>query len=168
MWLPPVEELGLLLQKCRQERSLEQALRMHTFLCHNGLDVHPLLGNHLVVALVDNGSICHAQHVFDKLTHRRELSWSSLMSGYVKCGESQHALVLYKKMQEGGSLYPSGHALVTLLKACTVLKDIDQGHQLHYEISRQGLLETDTFVGSSLVDMYAKCGRLEKAQEVFD
>ena len=36
------------------------------------------------------------------------------------------------------------------------------------EIAKNGLLEGDRLLGSSLLDMYAKYGMLEKAQEVFD
>jgi hypothetical protein len=37
---------------------------------------------------------------------------------------------------------------------------LEEGQRVHHHIIQSGL-EADVFVGSSLVDMYAKCGSLE-------
>eukprot|EP00250_Pteridium_aquilinum_P030127 c406_g1_i1 orf=3-665(-) len=58
--------------------------------------------------------------------------------------------------------------LVTSLKACAKQKDLQRGISIHADIVRRGLLETNVFVGSSLVNLYVKCGTLEKAQHVFN
>jgi hypothetical protein len=44
---------------------------------------------------------------------------------------------------------------------------IYEGREIHCEIAMEGY-ETDRFIGSILVDLYAKCGFLEEAQDVFD
>ena len=78
-----------------------------------------------------------------------------------KQGNLIKALKLYKKMGLiSSTFYPSGHAYIALLKACIALNDIESGKKLHADISSTRLLERDTFVGSSLVDMYAKCGSI--------
>eukprot|EP00250_Pteridium_aquilinum_P001831 c12039_g1_i1 orf=518-874(+) len=56
---------------------------------------------------------------------------------------------------------------VALLKDCTMLKDIKRGGKLHAEITKHGL-ETNIFVGNTLIDFYAKCGSVGKAQDLFD
>ncbi|KAI5057912.1 hypothetical protein GOP47_0027927 [Adiantum capillus-veneris] len=103
--------------------------------------------------------ICHAY---------QEGYYSSLITGFVKRGEPLRALTLYQKTQEDDSLHPNGSTFVALLKACSMLKDLSRGCELHADISKRGLLERDAFVCSSIVDMYAKCGSLSKAQAVFD
>ena len=57
---------------------------------------------------------------------------------------------------------------MSLLKACTLLQDLETGIELHNDINEKGLLDVDVCIGGSLIDMYAKCGFLAKAQEVFD
>jgi pentatricopeptide repeat protein len=52
------------------------------------------------------------------------------------------------------------------LKACGSIGAIDKGKQIHNEIMSRGLLEKDIMLGMGLIDMYAKCGALGKAQEV--
>eukprot|EP00250_Pteridium_aquilinum_P025445 c3080_g1_i1 orf=137-430(+) len=83
-------------------------------------------------------------------------------------GRRRHVFTISHRMPEDDSAYPNGYAFVALLKACTTHKNIERGCELHVEIARMGLLESDPFVMSSLVDMYTKCGSLAKAKEVFD
>ena len=56
---------------------------------------------------------------------------------------------------------------MTLLKTCSRSKCIDNGRELHAEMSDNGL-SLDIFLGNTLIDMYAKCGCFEKALESFD
>ena len=43
---------------------------------------------------------------------------------------------------------------------------MDHGKEIHREIIR-GIFLLDVFIGSTLVDMYLKCGNLEDAQNLF-
>eukprot|EP00250_Pteridium_aquilinum_P016283 c23034_g24_i1 orf=64-771(+) len=156
-----------LVRKCRMEKDLVQALRLHhAFMSQSGLEGH---ASHLVLVLIELGSVCHAQQVFDRMAHRDELLWNALIAGYVKHNEPQHALSLYQIMHEKQDhhIRPSAYTLVALLKGCATLKDLNTGHRIHVEIARRGFLENNIFIGCSLVDMYAKCGYLSIAHEVF-
>ena len=44
---------------------------------------------------------------------------------------------------------------------------LDKGHNVHCEFLKQGFVEKHLVLGTVLVDMYAKCGSIEKAEEVF-
>ncbi|XP_039014272.1 putative pentatricopeptide repeat-containing protein At3g47840 [Hibiscus syriacus] len=61
---------------------------------------------------------------------------------------------------------PNGNCLVTTLKACSLSSELFYGTLLHGKGVKFGLL-FDVFVGSSLVDLYAKCGEIELAERVF-
>jgi pentatricopeptide repeat protein len=56
---------------------------------------------------------------------------------------------------------------VPVLNACASLQALDEGLRAHQHIIQCGW-EADVFVGSCLVDMYAKCGSMEDAQSVFN
>eukprot|EP00250_Pteridium_aquilinum_P009436 c18668_g1_i1 orf=508-939(+) len=47
-------------------------------------------------------------------------------------------------------------ALVAQMKVCAKEKDLYQGNRLHADILKRGLLESNRFVGNTLVNMYAK------------
>jgi pentatricopeptide repeat protein len=55
---------------------------------------------------------------------------------------------------------------VGVLNACASVLALEEGRRAHEQIIRSSC-ESDVFVGSSLVDIYAKCGSTEDAERVF-
>ncbi len=53
-----------------------------------------------------------------------------------------------------------------VLNACASVVALEEGRCIHQQIIQSGC-ESEVFVGSSLVDMYAKCGSIEEAWRVF-
>ncbi len=64
-------------------------------------------------------------------------------------------------------MQPDSLTFVGVLNACASVVALEEGRCIHQQIIRSGL-ESDVFAGSSLVDMYAKCGSVEDAQGVFN
>jgi pentatricopeptide repeat protein len=87
-----------------------------------------------------------------------------MVLGHVKCGQGQKTLELFQQMQQQG-VQPNSVTFVGVLKACANLAVIEEFRCVHQQIIQSGL-ESDVFVGSSLVDMYAKCGSIEDARKV--
>jgi pentatricopeptide repeat protein len=86
--------------------------------------------------------------------------------GHVKCGEGHKALELFQNMQQEG-VHPDSVTFVGVLNACASIMALEEGRCAHEQII-QGGCESDTSVGSSLIDMYAKCGSMEDACRVFN
>ncbi|MCO5550677.1 hypothetical protein L7F22_004167 [Adiantum nelumboides] len=164
--VPSVEVLLHILQKCRESKSPVLAKRLLTYFRNNGLQDHALVGNRLVPALVDCGSILEAEFTFKGLTHKNEHSWTSLIVWHARGGHFQHALKLYQTMQEDG-VHPSSFTFVALLKSCAKSHNIISGRQIHADIVQKGF-DTDTFVGSTLIDMYVKCNLTTEAWVVLN
>ncbi|MCO5608702.1 hypothetical protein L7F22_062916 [Adiantum nelumboides] len=163
---PSVDNYLCILQKCRKSKSLAHAMFVHVHLCSHGVDTHSVLESHAVSLFVDCESIRYAQSAFNRLNRRSEFVWTCLLQGYVNSGEPQLALDLVQVMKDDGIVL-SKFTFVALLKACAKLQLLERGQDLHKELADLGI-ESDLFVGSILVDMYAKCGSIAKAQEVFD
>eukprot|EP00250_Pteridium_aquilinum_P006062 c16048_g1_i1 orf=1-912(-) len=153
--LPSIDACICVLQEHRKAKGLLCAWRVHVHMCIIGLEVHPAVGNHLVPMLADCGDMLGAEQVLYRLMHSNEHSWTSVILGYAQAGNIGQALILYQKMLDD-SVYPSSYTYVGLLKACAKFKDLERGHTFHREISQQAL-EKDLYIGSTLVDMYAKC-----------
>lgn len=164
--IPSVDNFTSILHRCRKEKNLAYANHVHTHICEKGLEVHKSLGNHLVPMFVDCGSAVNAQQVFNRLNYCNEFSWTSLIEGYIESGDSQHALILYEKMKDQ-HVYPSRYTFMALLKACTKLKCLEKGREMHIKIVEEEY-ESDHFIGSSLMGMYTKCGSLVEAHDVFE
>eukprot|EP00250_Pteridium_aquilinum_P018908 c24231_g1_i1 orf=1-576(-) len=154
--MPSMESFSIMLQDCRKKKNLQHAKTTYAHVCDNGLEGHHALENFLVPMFVECGGMLNAQQVFKKLLHPNEFSWSSLMQGYIGCRDFQGALNAYQILQED-MITPNEFIYIAALKACVRLSLMKTGQELHSEISKEGY-EKDLYVGSTLVDLYAKCG----------
>ena len=73
----------------------------------------------------------------------------------------------FKRIQNEG-LSPDAITFICILKACGSMGAIDKGKQIHDEVVSRKLLEKNVVLGTALVDMYARCGMLEKARKVLE
>ncbi|OIW05204.1 hypothetical protein TanjilG_19835 [Lupinus angustifolius] len=62
---------------------------------------------------------------------------------------------------------PDDHIFPSATKSCAMLARFDVGQSLHC-FAVKTAYDNDVFVGSSIVDMYAKCGEIAYARKVFD
>jgi pentatricopeptide repeat protein len=97
---------------------------------------------------------------------RDVVAWNAMILGYAKCGQGQKALQLSRQMQHEG-VHPVPVTFVGMLNACASVAALEEGRHIHEAIIQSGY-ESDVFVGSSLIDMYAKCGSIEDAWRVFN
>eukprot|EP00250_Pteridium_aquilinum_P019876 c24618_g1_i1 orf=1-1539(-) len=164
MDLPSIEEVTCFLQMCRKKKSLAFAKHAHTQICYHGLDSIAAVENYIIPMFVDSGCVSNARQIFHRSTYKNEHAWTSLMLGVILCGHMYHAFDLYASMGENG-IPPSTHTVLALLKACVKLSDVQKGQEMHIEAIRWGF-EQDNAVGSSIIDMYAKCGFLLEASYV--
>ncbi|KAL3569145.1 hypothetical protein D5086_029035 [Populus alba] len=62
---------------------------------------------------------------------------------------------------------PNEYTFATVLSSCTGVSGFELGRQIHSLIFKRNY-ENHIFVGSSLLDMYAKAGRIHEARGVFE
>ncbi|XP_061344091.1 putative pentatricopeptide repeat-containing protein At5g09950 [Gastrolobium bilobum] len=105
--------------------------------------------------------------IFSRMSERRdEVSWNSMISGYIHNGILHKAMdLVWLMMQRGQRL--DGFTLATVLSACASVATLERGMEVH-ACAIRACLESDVVVGSALVDMYAKCGRIDYASRFFE
>jgi pentatricopeptide repeat protein len=123
----------------------------------------------LETALVDmyakSGLLEEARLVLDGLDVRDIVSWTALISGYVQKGQNEEALNCFERLKQE-HLAPNAVTFSCILKACASIGAIDKGRQIHDEIASNDMMKNDVVLGSSLVDMYARCGMPARAHDV--
>ena len=131
------------------------------------LDANVLVGNALLDMYAKCGDLTKARQIFRGLCIRDVVSWNTMISGYVQCGYSEEALRCYRQMRRE-QVPPNTVTFLCTLKACGTIGAATKGEKLHAKILRHGLLKRNSLLGTALVDMYAKCGLLAKAQKVLE
>eukprot|EP01018_Ginkgo_biloba_P009664 Gb_38568 [translate_table: standard] len=155
-----------LLQQCVNMKTLAEGKLVHAHIIQTGSEPHISPGTFLVTLYAKCGSLLDARRVLDEMPERNVVSWTAMMAAYVRHGFSERALGLFYDMQRTG-IQPNQFTFASVLPACANMASIQQGKTIHEDIIRSGFL-SDVFVGSALVDMYAKCGSIENALKVFD
>lgn len=125
--------------------------------------------NSIINASVKAGLVDIARKLFDEMPERNVISWSCMINGYGRCGEYKEALALFREMQkvEVNGVKPNEYTMSSVLLACGRLGALEHGKWVHTYIGKCGM-EVDVVLGTSLIDMYAKCGSIERAKWVFD
>jgi pentatricopeptide repeat protein len=93
-------------------------------------------------------------------------AWNQKLTKYVKDGPHKKAMQLFQQMRQEG-MSPDAFSFVQVIKACAELGALEDGRFVHKQLIESGF-ESDVFVGSSLVDLDAKCGSIEDAWRVFN
>eukprot|EP01018_Ginkgo_biloba_P019393 Gb_22805 [translate_table: standard] len=154
------------LSTCANLVDLEKGKQVHTHIIRTGFESQVFVGNALVDMYAKCGMIEAAHHLFREIPEKDEVSWNALITGYVQNGLGEETLKLLCQMQ-GAGLKASHFTFGSVLKACGSVSAEEQGKQVHACIIKTGF-ESNVFMGSAIVDMYAKCGRLQDAQQAFD
>jgi pentatricopeptide repeat protein len=153
------------IKACAALRTFEHGRLVHKQLVQTDCECDVFVGSSLVDMYAKCGSIDDA--------------WSVQQDAISKCGHLEHHDIGTCEMwarAEGtwtistdgtGRCVPDSVTFVGVLKACASMVAIEEGRCVHQDIS-QSSLESDVFVGSSLVNMYAKCGSMEDAWRVFN
>ncbi|KAL0925055.1 hypothetical protein M5K25_003362 [Dendrobium thyrsiflorum] len=122
--------------------------------------------NIMISGYLKCGFVDKARHSFDSMPRKDLVSWSTMISGYAQHGRSSDTLALFHEMQIRG-VRPDETTLVSVLSACTNLFALEQGKWVHAYI-RKHAFQINLFLGTTLVDMYMKCGCTMTALEIFD
>ncbi|XP_056168569.1 pentatricopeptide repeat-containing protein At3g62890-like isoform X2 [Syzygium oleosum] len=121
--------------------------------------------NSMISGYLRNGLIENAKALFDSMPEKDIVSWSAMISGYAQHDHFSDTLELFQQMQLTG-IQPDETILVSVISACTHLAALDQGKWVHAYI-RKNCLKVNVILGTTLIDMYMKCGCVENALDVF-
>lgn len=119
----------------------------------------------LVSGLARLGQVDHARELFDSMPERDTVSWTAMIDGYVQAARFREALEMFREMQYS-NVRADEFTMVSVITACAQLGALEMGEWVRVYMSRQGI-KLDVFVGNALIDMYSKCGSVERALGVF-
>ncbi|KAL9241789.1 hypothetical protein vseg_015855 [Gypsophila vaccaria] len=195
--IPDKFTFPIVFKACSGVRNVSLGSGVHGFavkLGYYGRDL--FVKNTLLDMYLKCGDLGCARKVFDEMSVRNVVSWTTMVSGLVAVGEVDDARGVFDRMpernvvswsamingyvasgraQEAFELFaemleegvvPNEFTLVMLLRACTELGSLRLGSWVHEYALKNGF-ELGVYLGTALVDMYSKCGSLDEARKVF-
>ncbi|KAG0476314.1 hypothetical protein HPP92_013155 [Vanilla planifolia] len=156
-----------LLQASTRSHCFPLGVQIHSHVLKSGVDSDRFVGNSLLsfyFKLCPN--ITSTRQVFDDLPLKDVISWTSMVSGYVRAGQPVESLRVFVAMSDSG-VEPNAFTLSSVVKACSELENLRLGQCFHAMIVTRGLGD-NRVIASSLVDMYGRSSGTEDARKVFD
>lgn len=143
---------------------LGRGIHSHVMVCGYGSDMYVQAA--LIALYAKAGDMKVAKKVFDEMPQRTIVAWNSLISGYEQNGFPAESIGLFHQMLESG-FQPDSATTVSLLSSCSQLGALGLGCWLHDYANSNGF-DLSVVLGTSLINMYTRCGNVSKAREVFD
>lgn len=139
---------------------------VHSLVIRMGFEAEPSV----LTALLSSYSIYNDMEIvwklFDQMHANKDVVfWSVMVSACVKNGLYMEAIDCFREMQFN-DVKANHVSVVSVLPACSVLRALSFGRQIHGFAVRRIFFHL-TNVQNSLVDMYAKCGNLDNSIRVF-
>ncbi|VVB11699.1 unnamed protein product [Arabis nemorensis] len=154
------------LKACARALCSSATAQLHGQINRRGLFADALLCTTLLDAYSKNGDLSTAQKLFDEMPVRDVASWNALIAGLVAGNRANEALELYKRMETEG-ISRNEITVVAALGACSHLGAIKEGEKI-YDYIKDANLDQNVIVVNATIDMYTKCGFVDKAFQVFD
>ncbi|KDP41842.1 hypothetical protein JCGZ_26860 [Jatropha curcas] len=140
---------------------------IHGFVVKRGLDKDIGVENTLLDAYAKCGEMASSKNVFDGIINKDAVSWNSMIAVYAQNGLSSEAFQTFHGMIMDGDVKYNAFTLSSLLLACAHSGALRMGQCIHDQVIRLGF-DDNVIVGTSIIDMYSKCGRVEMARKAFN
>ncbi|KAK1369680.1 Pentatricopeptide repeat-containing protein [Heracleum sosnowskyi] len=144
---------------------LSLGLQVHARLAKSGHGNEMCVGNSLVDMYLKSQKLDDGWKAFKEMPCRDVHTWTQVAAGCLNCGEPRKALDIVEEMREIG-VKPNKFTLVTALNACANFASLEEGKKFHALMIKLDN-EVDVCVDNALLDMYAKCGLMDRALSVF-
>ncbi|PON93652.1 Tetratricopeptide-like helical domain containing protein [Trema orientale] len=156
------------LSACSSLMALREGKVVHGYLIRNFTDIDVLLYNALIDMYSKCGCLVNAYRIFRMMPMRNVVSWTSMMNGYSHSNLFDEALSLFQEM-ERENVRPDEITILSIVSVCSKLGSFELGEWIDNYIKKNGFEKGRSItMSNALMDMYAKCGNIMKACQVFD
>ncbi|XP_038998900.1 LOW QUALITY PROTEIN: pentatricopeptide repeat-containing protein At3g05340-like [Hibiscus syriacus] len=157
--------LTTILSACDRVEFCSVVKMMHGLVFFSGLK-EIRVGNSLITSYFKCGCVSSGRRVFDVMFERNVITWTATISGLVQNEMYDESLELFNQMRSG-SVCPNSLTYLSSLTACSGLKALMEGRQIHGLLWKLGI-QSELCIESSLMDMYSKCGNVNDAWQIFE
>nr|GLL42058.1 pentatricopeptide repeat-containing protein At3g24000, mitochondrial-like [Ipomoea trifida] len=139
---------------------------IHACVYKFGFDSETVVSNTLISMYMNFGSFNDGYKVFVSMDSRDVISWNGLLSGFHDNETSHEGPKIFRQMLIEG-FKPNMYTFISILRSCSSLSNVSLGKQVHTHVVIENL-SCDCYVGTTLIDMYSKCGCLNDVEVIFN
>ncbi|XP_058105955.1 pentatricopeptide repeat-containing protein At4g14820 [Magnolia sinica] len=153
---------------CAHLGALEQAKWIHIFIDKNGFSDILSVSNALIDMYAKCGSLDGACHVFDNMSRRNVISWTSMITALAMHGNGESALGRFEQMKRVEGVEPNGVTFVGVLYACSHAKLVDKGRQIFASMTKEYNITPKQEHYGCMVDLLGRANLLNEAVKLIE
>lgn len=163
---PTTYTFVIALQACVELGFVRFGMQIHANLVKFSHHAEIYVANALVVMYSRCGKMAEAARVFYDMEVKDNISWNLMLSGLVQNGLYDETFKMFREMQSA-CYKPDQCSVLNMLASSGRSGNLFTGMELHaYTIKND--IDGDLQVGNTLIDMYAKCCKINNMKSVFD
>lgn len=155
---------GTVLSACTGLRAPIFGKQVYSLATKNGFFSNGFVRAGMIDLFAKTCSFDDALRVFHDVSCQNVVCWNAIISGAVKNEEYLIALDIFRQMC-CRNLLPNSYSFSSVLTACATLQDVETGRGVQAWVIKCDA--EDVFVGTTLVDLYVKCGKMDDAVKKF-
>ncbi|MCD7461094.1 Pentatricopeptide repeat-containing protein, mitochondrial [Datura stramonium] len=155
------------LSACSRVSGKTLTQELHGFVTKRGFDEDMGVGNTLIDAYAKCGEVDLSRKIFNVMPEKDIISWNSMIAVYAQHGLSAQAMEIFRSLAWDREVDYNAVTLSAVLLACAHSGALQAGKCIHDQVIKMNL-EDNVYVGTSMIDMYCKCGRLRMARNAFN
>uniref|UniRef100_A0A7N0T4W2 Pentatricopeptide repeat-containing protein n=1 Tax=Kalanchoe fedtschenkoi TaxID=63787 RepID=A0A7N0T4W2_KALFE len=152
---------------CSHLGVINSGKELHGYAIRGYCDMLDNVRNSLITMYARCKDIRHAYILFQSGEVKSVITWNSMLSGYTHLDMSEDASLLFRRMLLSG-IEPNYVTIASILPLCARVANLQHGKEFHCYIVRKEKFKDYLLLWNSLVDMYARSGKLNAAKRLFD
>ncbi|KAL2932956.1 hypothetical protein RDABS01_016075 [Bienertia sinuspersici] len=155
-----------LLKRCAELGDLSEGRIIHARVLTSEFKDDIVIRNSIINMYAKCGNLGEARNCFNEMPYKDTVTWTTMIIAYTQSGRPEEGLSLFLKMLHLGTK-PNNFTFSSVLRASGSISSAKHGMHIHTLCIKYGC-DSNVYVGTSLVDMYAKCGHVYEAESIFD
>lgn len=155
-----------ILRTCTTFGALDLGEQIHSQVIKAGFQFNVYVCSVLIDMYAKHGKLDIAQGILRRLTVEDVVSWTAMIAGYTQNDLFSEALKLFEEMLIRG-IQSDNIGFSSAISACAGIQALNQGRQIHAQSYVCGFSQ-DISIGNALVNLYARCGKIQEAYLAFE
>ncbi|GKV42448.1 hypothetical protein SLEP1_g49852 [Rubroshorea leprosula] len=156
-----------IISACAHLGLLDQAKWIHVYVNRNGFGGALPINNALIDMYSKCGTLETARGVFNKMTRRNVISWTTMINAFALHGDANNALEFFYKMKEE-NIEPNEITFIGVLYACSHAGLVEEGRKIFASMINEHRITPKHEHYGCMVDLFGRANHLREALEVVE
>lgn len=156
--------ISIVIRACASIGSHIYGMQLHAAVIKHSFESNLPVMNSMLDMYFKCSTLSEANQYFHEMTEKDLITWNTAIAGHER-SDSSGSLELFSQMQSQG-FCPNCFTFTSITAACGNLAILNRGKEVHGGIVRRSL-DWNLALNNALIDMYAKCGKIDDSSKIF-